>query len=183
MPNSNLQNKIYKLSDKVFNRINKMLNVLNPNTEHDKGVKRAKDLISNREVTYQQMKRLKNYFDNYNGDGNDNEFKLIGGEETRKWVDNELNQDRESIKTLKKVKKDGGFENAFIKPHTKDVDNSNPTNPDAGMVDITKGSTMDNVMNNTQVYKSSNRKKEKAFEAYNKEINSIKYLIEYMCKN
>lgn len=178
MPNSLLQNKTYKVPDKVFNRINSMLNRINVNDKHAKGYKRAKDIVADRMVTYSQMNRLKNYFDNYEGDGSDDEFKLIGGKITRKWVDDSLGQDTESIKKQKKAKMDGGMENQFIKTHEKDNDNHDPTDPNGGMIDITKGSTMNNVMTGDAVYKTSDRKN----EAYNKEINSIKYLIEYMNK-
>jgi hypothetical protein len=139
-------------------------------------VKRAKDIVNNREVSYSQMNRLKNYFTN--NDNNDDEFKLIGGKVTKNWVEDTLKQDTESIKKEKKVKMDGGLENQFIKTHEKDNDNANPTNPDGGLIDVTKGSTFDKVMTGDEVYKSSDRKN----EAYNREIKSIKYLIEYMSK-
>jgi hypothetical protein len=178
MPNSKLQGKVYKLPEKVFNKINQGLKMVDVTDEHARGYKRAKDLVANREVSYSQMNRLKNYFETYEGDGTDDEFRLIGGKTTKKWVEDSLNHDTESIKNVKKAKMDGGMENAFIRPHEKDNDNADPTNPYGGMVDMTKGSTMHNVMSGTQVYKSSERKN----EAYEKEINSIKYLIEYMNK-
>tara|TARA_R110000851_G_scaffold158676_2_gene301738 strand:+ start:2643 stop:3188 length:546 start_codon:yes stop_codon:yes gene_type:complete len=179
MANSKLQDKIFKVPDKVFNKVNQMLNKINVDDKQAKGLRRAKDIVNDRNVTYSNMKRLKNYFDNYSGDGSDNEFNLIGGKITRKWVDETLGQDRESIKKIKKTKKDGGLENQFLKTHEKDSDNTNPTNPNSGMVDITKGSTLNNIMTGDVIYKSSDNKQ----EAYNKEINSIKYLIEYMNKN
>tara|TARA_R110000796_G_scaffold92618_2_gene196955 strand:+ start:1358 stop:1894 length:537 start_codon:yes stop_codon:yes gene_type:complete len=178
MPNNQLQNKTYTVPDKVFNRINQMLKQIKVSDDQTKGFKRAKDIVSDRQVSYSQMNRLKNYFDNYNGDGSDNEFKLIGGKVTRKWIDDSLGQDTESIKKQKKAKMDGGLQNQFIKTHTKDNDNADPTDPNGGLVDFSKGSTMDNIMTGKQVYKSSERKN----EAYDKEIQSIKYLIEYMKK-
>ena len=178
MPNSLLQGKTYKVPDKVFNKINHALKMLDINDKHAKGYKRAKDLIHDRKVSYSQMNRLKNYFDTYEGDGKDDEFKLVGGDVTRKWVNDTLGQDTESIKKQKKAKMDGGMENAFIKPHEKDNDNHDPTDPNAGMIDITKGSTMNNVMTGDAIYKTSDRTN----EVYQKEIQSIKYLIEYMNK-
>jgi len=178
MPNSSLQNKTFSIPDKVFNRVSQMLKKIKVNDKQAKGVKRANDLINNKEISYSQMKRLKHYFDNYSGDGTDDEFKLIGGTITKKWVDDTLSQDRESIKKIKKSRMDAGEENQFLKTHSKDKDNSNPTNPNGGLVDITKGSTLRNVMTGDSIYKSSDNKN----EAYEKEISSIKYLIEYICK-
>lgn len=179
MPNSSLQDKYFKVPDKVFNKINQTLRTITVNDEHAKGFKRAKDIVSDRKVSYAQMKRLKNYFDSYQGDGSDDEYKLIGGKTTNLWVDKTLGSNRDSIKQSKKAKMDAGMENQFIKTHEKDRDNANPTNPDSGMIDVTKGSTLKNVMSGDAIYKSSDRKT----EAYNKEIQSIKYLIEYMNKN
>ena len=178
MPNKLLQSKSYKVPDKIFNRINTMLKTINVNDKHAKGFKRAKDIVADRQVSYSQMNRLKNFFDSYNGDGSDDEFKLIGGKLTRKWVEDSLSQDTESIKRVKKAKMDGGMENQFIKTHEKDNDNADPTDPNGGLVDFSKGSTMHNVMTGTQVYKTSDRSN----EAYQKEIDSIRYLIEYMSK-
>jgi hypothetical protein len=179
MPNSKLQDKYFKVPDNVFNIIKRMLTQINSTDGQAKGLKRANDMVSDRKISYSQMKRLKNYFDSYEGDGNDDEYKLIGGKATRIWVDKTLGHDRDSIKHGKKVRKDAGEQNQFIKTHTKDKDNSDPTDPNGGMVDITKSSKMRNIMANDAIYKSSDRKS----EAYNKEIDSMKYLIEYMSKN
>lgn len=179
MPNNKLQGKIYKVPDKVLNKINQALKMVDVNNKHVKGYKRANDIISKKQISYSQMNRLKNYFDNYEGNGGDDEFKLIGGKVTQKWVDNSLNDDTENIKRLKKTKMDGGMENQFIKPHEKDNDNHDPTDPNGGLVDLTANrSTLDSVMTGDEVYKTSDRTNEN----YHKEINSIKYLIEYMNK-
>jgi len=176
MPNSSLQDKYFNVPDKVFNKVNQALKMVITNDDHAKGVKRAKDIVSDRKVSYAQMKRLKNYFDSYEGDGSDSEYKLIGGKITRLWVDKTLGSNRDSIKQSKKAKMDAGLENQFIRTHEKDNDNANPTNPDSGMIDITKGKVSDKILRGDEIYKSSVRKT----EAYNKEIESIKYLIEYM---
>jgi len=173
MPNSKLQQKYYSVPDKVYNRINRALSSINIDDEHAKGVKRSKDLISDRKVSYAQMKRLKNYFDSYKGDGMDDEYKMIGGEITKDWVNKTLTSNRDSIKQSKKAMMDGGMENQFIKTHEKDRDNANPTKANGGMIDIRKSAKMRNIMANDAIYQ----------ENYNKEIQSIKYLIEYMNKN
>ena len=172
MPNSDLINKLYKVPDKVVNKIKHMLATINVNDEHAKGLKRAKDMIESKKISYGQMKRLKNYFDSYKGDGSDDEYKLIGGKITRKWIDDVLGHDRETIKTNKKVKMDGGMENQFLKTHEKDNENTNVMASNGGMIDINKSMSSKSIMHNSAIYK----------ENYNKEINSIKYLIEYLSK-
>jgi len=168
MPNSSLENKSFKIPSKVRNRINRQLNRINSDDNQAKGLKRAKDIANGETISYAQIKRLKNYFDTYSGDGQDDEFNLIGGSVTKKWVNDELGQNRESIKKVKKANMDGGLENQFIKPHTKDNDNTNVTKADGGMIDIRKSSSMRSIMANSAVY--------------NEEIKTIKYLIEYITK-
>jgi hypothetical protein len=67
---------------------------------------------------------------------------------------------------------DGGAENQFIKSHTKDRDNANPTAV-GGIPDITKGNIKNRIMTNKEVYN----------EGMSKEISNIRYLIEYMDNN
>jgi hypothetical protein len=173
MPNSQLNDKYFKVPDNVFNQINRRLSAINPDTEQAKGLKRAKDIVADRKISYSQMKRLKNYFDTYKGDGNDEEFKLIGGKVTRMWVDKTLGSNRDSILQSKKAKMDGGLENQFLKTHEKDNDNTNLSRANGGMIDIAKSSKSKNIMANSAIYQ----------ENYKKEIDSMKYLIEYMDKS
>tara|TARA_R110000796_G_scaffold63162_2_gene145627 strand:+ start:3046 stop:3567 length:522 start_codon:yes stop_codon:yes gene_type:complete len=172
MPNSKLKDKIYPVPFKVIKRITNSLSRIKVDTGQDKGYKRAKDIVDSGKISEPQMKRLKNYFDSYEGDGKDNEFMLIGGGVTRKWVNDTLGHDRESIKKVKTIKKDSGLENQFIRTHEKDNNNKNVGKANGGMIDIKKSSNSKNIMANDAIYK----------ENYNKEIKNIKYLIEYLSK-
>jgi hypothetical protein len=67
---------------------------------------------------------------------------------------------------------DAGRENQFIKKHTKDKDNANPTAV-GGLPKINKGNISRKIMSNKEVYN----------ESINTEINKIKYLMEYMNNN
>ena len=97
MPNKALKSRIYKIPDKVINRINQTLNKLNIGDGQAKGLQRAQNMVNDRKLTYLQMNKLKHYFDNYKGDGNDDEFKLLGGKLGKKWImDSGLEQDKDS---------------------------------------------------------------------------------------
>ncbi len=48
--------------------------------ENDEGYKRNKELQDSEEITYQQLKRIKNYFDNYKGDVQEKSYVLNGGD-------------------------------------------------------------------------------------------------------
>jgi len=176
MANSDLEHKIYKVPMKVMNRIKSMINKITVTDAHAKGIKKANDIVNNGQLTYPQMKALKTYFDNYVGKGLDDEYKILGGELTKKWADEVLGQDRDSIKAIKKAKMEGDIDNSFLSPHTKDNDNANPANPKGGMIDVADSLDSRNITANTAVYKSSTN------EEYTKEIDSMRYLIEYMNK-
>jgi hypothetical protein len=83
------------------------------------GFTRNQELQNQSEISYQQLKRIKNFFDNFKGNQNDLPFILNGGVEMKSWVDNTLRQMRENPKMTKKNKMNTGMENQFIKNHQK----------------------------------------------------------------
>ena len=103
---------------------------------------------------------------------NQTEFIRLGGDETLKYMDSLLHQDRTQIKTKKKVGMDAGRENEFIKTHNKDSDNANPTGV-GGVPMMHKGSVNRKIMSNKEVYN----------ESLVKELSTIRYLMEYMNNN
>jgi hypothetical protein len=116
------------------------------------------------------MKRLKNYFDSYDGDGTDDEYKLNGGDVMNKWVDKALGNTRDTIDHQKRVRMDAGENNQYKDTHTKDRDNADPTR--VRIPKIHKGLTSRNIMTNKVAY-----------ESVSGEIDIIRYLIEYMNNN
>lgn len=103
MANQQLYGKSYQIPSDVLNGINAAL-VSNPT---GKGVKRAKFLLKNGVITYQDMKRIKNYFDYFNPQTDDpNEFALNGGEAMKTFIDTTLNQERKGAETSKEVRHD-----------------------------------------------------------------------------
>ena len=60
------------------------------NTE---GYNRNKELQNQKFITYKQLKRIKNFFDNFKGNQKEPSFILNGGVEIKNW--------EESLKTIK----------------------------------------------------------------------------------
>ena len=58
--------------------------------ENTEGYKRNKDLRDTKEVTYQQLKRMKNWFDEFNGHENELPHILNGGHYVKGWINNTL---------------------------------------------------------------------------------------------
>lgn len=69
------------------------------------GVKRAKFLVNNGKCTYQQLKRLKNYFDD-NPDRGSQDYDLAGGEKMHQFVNRTLEYERSSAKIKNDVTAD-----------------------------------------------------------------------------
>ena len=163
MANKDLLDKYFNCPDDVIHKLNNALSKYQEGGDTG-GYKRAKGIVDDRRITYQQMKRIKNYFDNYDYQNNnkdtDPEYKLNGGDLMKNWVDKTLGNARDNIHDYKKVRMNAGAENMFKKTHTKDRDNAKPTN--VNLPKISKGSQSDNIMNNRVRYESLEAELEKS---------------------
>lgn len=124
--NSNLYNRKAKLPDTLLKHLDDCFKSVNGDSSVE-GYNRNKELRNAGVVTYQQLKRIKNWFDKYNGNGKDVPYILNGGDRMNKWCNHVLNQWRGGIEKSKKLKSDSGMANQYIKQHQKtgiDVRNS-----------------------------------------------------------
>jgi hypothetical protein len=87
--------------------------------ENTEGFNRNKELQTQKFIDYKQLKRIKNFFDNFKGNHNDPSFILNGGVLIKNWVNDELRKMREYGHLTKRNKMDAGMQNSFIKPHEK----------------------------------------------------------------
>lgn len=87
--------------------------------ENTEGYRRNKELRDSREVTYQQLKRMKNFFDTFNGHENDLPFILNGGHYVKGWVDRTLGGMRDGVELGKEIKSEV-LPNQYIQQHDKD---------------------------------------------------------------
>lgn len=131
---------------------------------------KVKDYFNgNSTVSYEYMNKVKSELDNkQDRDKNDTT--------TLKWIENNLSQEIDAVDKPKRIimqtdgqgDKKGG--NAYKDTHSKDKDNVNPTK--VGIPKIHKGGVQRQIMTN-KVY----------YESIDTEIDSIRYLIEYMNNN
>ena len=87
--------------------------------ENTEGFNRNKELQTQNFIEYKQLKRIKNFFDNFIGNQNEPSFILNGGVIMKNWVNDELRKMREFGDLTKRNKKDTGMQNSYIKPHEK----------------------------------------------------------------
>jgi len=126
--NNKLKNRTFPLPDGV----RKILQNTLDNYKGDKtvdGYKRLNNILNMQTISYHELKRIKNFFDHYNGSDKSTEFILNGGEPMKTWVNNTLYTATKAIHDFKQAKKDAGISNAFIRSHSKDRQNKKKNKP------------------------------------------------------
>lgn len=104
---------------KLKDHMRKSFHMVKNANEKTEGFNRNKELQTKNFIEYKQLKRIKNFFDNFNGNHNEPSFILNGGVEMKNWVNNELRKMRDYTKMTKTNKMNAGMQNQFIKPHEK----------------------------------------------------------------
>lgn len=101
--NSNLYNKTIELPEEVMEYLQACFDHV-PNSDSSiEGHKRNEELRNTGYVTYQQLGRIKNWFDNYSGDGKDAPYILNGADYMRNWVETTIQDLRKQDTTHSEV--------------------------------------------------------------------------------
>lgn len=117
--NKDLYGEKVELPEDVSTYLQQCFDAAKGSDENTEGYRRNKELRDSGHVTYQQLKRMKNFFDNFNGHENDLPFILNGGHYVKSWVNKMLGGMRDDVESLKKNKSEV-LPNQYIKPHEKD---------------------------------------------------------------
>ena len=104
--NKDLYNKTIELPKEIVEYLETCFNHLPNSDSNTEGHNRNQELRNSGYVTYQQLGRIKNWFDNYDGDGTDAPYILNGADYMRDWVNNTLNGMRSIDSNKKQIKKD-----------------------------------------------------------------------------
>lgn len=116
--NKTLYDRKAKLPESLMKHLEQSFSALESDANVE-GHNRNKELRENGFVTYQQLKRMKNWFDSYAGKKEDAPFILNGGDRMNRWCDHVLNHWRNTLETGKQTKHDTGMSNQFIRNHEK----------------------------------------------------------------
>jgi len=116
--NSNLYNNIAMVPDSLVKHLTDSFNSVQGDTNTE-GYKRNEELRNTKKATYQQIKRIKNWFDTYSGNKEDAPFILNGGDRMHKWCDEVLRVWRDGSNSGKEVKSDAGMQNQYLDSHEK----------------------------------------------------------------
>ncbi len=105
--NKDLYGKNVSIPLDILKKLEHANNIHNPTSNNNQeGLTRNKSLIKNKTATYQQLGRIKNWFDTYSGTKDSKEYQLNGGDKMKKWVNDILNQMRSGDKTSKEFRKE-----------------------------------------------------------------------------
>jgi hypothetical protein len=131
MANSLLQGTKYKIPKNILKYIKGIVLSFNGN-KRTEGYQRLKNLNDSGFISYEELKRIKNFFDTYNG--NEPEiYEMNGGDVLNKWVNQTLDFLREKTKLSKKVKSELSTKNEYRNSNNinsiknnlkKDIENS-----------------------------------------------------------
>ena len=103
--NSKLYGNKIELPEEVIVYLGQCFDAAKGANDSTEGYKRNQELRSSKNTTYQQLKRMKNFFDNFKGTEKDLPFILNGGHYVKNWVNNTLGSMRSGAKISNDVRK------------------------------------------------------------------------------
>ena len=122
-----LYNKRVKFPEEMKEHLKSSNAAVQNANQYTEGFKRNQELQGQDSITYQQLKRIKNFFDNFNGNTKEPSFLLNGGDRMKGWVEGALRFLRDSNWNTKHNKAETGMENQHIQTHEKDYTNVRPS--------------------------------------------------------
>jgi hypothetical protein len=108
--NKDLYGQPIQLPKEITEYLETCFNHATNSDSNTEGYNRNQELRDTGYVTYQQLGRIKNWFDNYSGDGTDDPYILNGADYMRNWVDSTIQDLRKQDTTHQEV------ENVKIEP-------------------------------------------------------------------
>lgn len=134
--NSDLYGKRFQLPKSIIEYLQQCFDAVEDCDVNTEGYRRNKELRKSGYVTYQQLKRMKNFFDNFSGNENDLPYILNGGHYMNNWVNQTLKSLRDDVELGKKIKS-VVLPNQYIDQHEKgDIRNINrPSKEHSSVID------------------------------------------------
>lgn len=112
--NSKLYNKTIELPKEIKEYLQTCFDHIPNSDSNMEGHNRNQELRDSGYVTYQQLGRIKNWFDNYDGDGTDAPYILNGADYMRNWVESTIDDLRKQTTTHQSVE-DAKLEDIDVK--------------------------------------------------------------------
>jgi len=131
MANSSLRGNKITFDDDINYHLKRIFNAYNGPKDAE-GYERLRNLCDSDNISYEQLKRIKNFFDNFSGKKSDTPYLLNGGTKMKEWVCSKLDDMRNNINSKKKNMSAVGMPNQYQKekirlPNAK-IDNHDTDN-------------------------------------------------------
>lgn len=132
--NRELKDRSFNIPQNILNLVHQTVTGLGNN--HVDGVQRAQKLLSDKTVTYGQLKRIIHDFKSIDKVKDKVKYNLAGGDLMDRWSKQHLQGERDLISNRKKSRKNadsigsitGERRNSYLKSHTKKESYKTPTN-------------------------------------------------------
>ena len=114
MANSELKNGKVLIDDEINHHLKRIFNAYN-GPKNVEGYERLRGLCDMEYISYEQLKRIKNFFDNFEGKNNETPYLLNGGSKMKGWVESKLDDMRNRVDSKKKNMSAVGMNNQYQK--------------------------------------------------------------------
>jgi hypothetical protein len=108
--NSNLYGKNFQIPDDVRKHLVSMYQQHGNAGQGGDGYERNRQLQNSPSLSYQQAKRIKNFFDSFKGDQNGPDFNLNGGIKMKQFVESILSGARRGLEMTDRNKRETGMQ-------------------------------------------------------------------------
>jgi hypothetical protein len=120
MSNSKLTHKKVLLDDEIKYHLKRIFNAYK-GPKNVEGYERLRDLCDTTNISYEQLKRMKNFFDTFDGEKSETKYLLNGGTKMKTWVNTKLDDMRSNISSKKKTMYDTGMNNQYQKQNPTSI--------------------------------------------------------------
>ena len=119
--NSQLYDKKWNFSEDMRNHMKICFAKVKNADQNTEGYNRNLRLQNTQQLSYPELKRIKNFFDTYKGRNVDAPFIWNGENKMKDFVNTCLSSSRRSIQSSEKIKRDTGMDNEYIQVPTVDI--------------------------------------------------------------
>lgn len=124
MANSKLKHNTVPIDKKISYHLKRIFNAYKGPKDVE-GYQRLRDLCDVDYITYEQLKRIKNFFDNFDGKKTETPYLLNGGTKMKNWVQYCLDGMRNDIDSKKRNMSSIGMPNQYQKSDPTSVSGVN----------------------------------------------------------
>ena len=114
MANSELRGGKILIDDDINYHLKRIYNAYK-GPKNVEGYERLRGLCDSKNISYEQLKRIKNFFDGYEGKNNETPYLLNGGSKMKSWVQSKLDNMRSGVDSKKKNMSAVGMPNQYQK--------------------------------------------------------------------